>query len=562
MARTHTLSVYLLKKQIDSAARALKEEYFENLEEHALIAGETTGTLYVNEGEESSPDWVKFLAGVTEPPVSYQSRSVSAILILEASGRLFAITYGYGRRLLDPEAYERDFGLLCAMNSVDPAKLRGAEARTFDEFALHTLRQISRLSTIGSLEIDTNRELVISMEGQLEDPELGKRIDGRDAVRITAELTPDELQKKCEELLRESEKKDYRTRFPFFDTIKRVRDPVEIRRLEQRAMSALGQHRLPEFDLFPPQIVTGDIVAFEFSLNGRSTRVFEPHSGLLSSVLRGPQSPQQVRSKLERVYLRGLDGNGEVVDEWSFFRCLHWEHSDGAAVFVLDGGQWYRIAPNLVAEVEAFAAEMKSSGIAWPPATSKEEEGDYNASAATSLDCALLDAKHLVRLPGQTPVEPCDLFTAQRQFVHVKRRKGGSAPLSHLFMQAVVSAEGFVKEEKFRQALRRALEKVKPGYGIYSPDEIRARDYRIVLGMIAKPGTGNIAEGLPFFSKVTLRLAVMQLTSMNFEVFVDTIPIKDVVPTGIPPKNAKARRTRRKVPAPAPAHPSGAEATS
>lgn len=546
---TQTLSAYLLKREVGSPVEALKEEHRAGLREHAVASGEMVGTLYVSEGDESPPEWVKFLTGVTQPPLTYQTRSVSAVLFLRASNRWFALTFGFGRRLLDPEAYERDFGLLCAMNSVDPAKLRGAEARTFDEYALHTLRQLSRLSSISSLEIDTDRELVVSMEGQLEDPELGKRIDGRDAVRITAELTPDDLVKKCVELLRESKKTLYQSRFPFFDTIKRVRDPIEIARLESLAATALGQQRFSEFDLFPAQIVTGDIVAFEFSVRGRPTRVIEPHSGLLSQVFGGPQSPKNVRSKLDRMYLQGLDGNGEVIAEWSFFRCLHWEYSDGAAVFVLDGGQWYRIDPSLVADVEEFAAEMRSSGIDWPAATSKQKEGEYNSDAATALDCALLDKTGLIRLPGQTPVEPCDLFTDRRQFVHVKRRKGGSSPLSHLFMQAVVSAEAFVKEGKFRQALKENLEEAKPGYGLYSPDRISATDYEIVLALIAKPGARSVAEDLPFFSKVTLRLAVRQLLAMNFKVFVDTIPIQTVVPTGIPPKG-RAKRPRRKVTAP------------
>jgi uncharacterized protein (TIGR04141 family) len=550
VSSTQTLSAYLLKKGITSPLAALKEEHRAGLREHAVAAGETVGTLYVSEGEESSPEWVKFLMGVTEPPVAYRTRSVSAVLLLEASSRWFALTFGFGRRLLDPEGYERDFGLLCAMNSVNPGKLRGAEARTFDEYALHTLRQLSRLSSISSLEINTDRELIVSMEGQLEDPDLGKRIDGRDAVRITADLGPAELRAKCSDLLRESKKKLYQNRFPFFDTIKRVRDPGEIARLERLVANALGQQRFSDFDLFPAQVVSEDIVAFEFSVGGRPTRVIEPHSGLLSKVIGGPQSPQKIRSKLERLYLQGLDGNGDVVAEWSFFRCLHWEHNDGASVFVLDGGQWYRIDPSLVADVETFAAAMTPSGINWPAATATLDEGKYNETAATQLDCALLDKTGLIRLPGQTPVEPCDLFTKQRQFIHVKRRKGGSSPLSHLFMQAVVSAEGFVKEGRFRSAFCDNLEKTKAGYGAYSPDKVSARDYEIVLALIAKPGARSVAEDLPFFSKVTLRLAVRQLQAMNFRVSIDTIPIQTVLPTGMPPQKGRAKRPGRQTPAP------------
>lgn len=532
MASTRTISIYLLKPEIRSARAALKDEIGE-LREHVVAAGETVGTLFVSEGDQSPPDWVKFLADVTEPRVEDLTRSLSALLLIEASGRWFAIAFGYGRRLLDPDVYERDFGLKCALNGVDPKLLRGAEARTFDDYALHTLRQLSRLSTIGSLELNTDRELVVSLAGQLDDPNLGKRIDGRDAVRITAEIQPDQLHSKCGELLAMSEKTDYQETFPFFDTIRRVSDPGEIARLEGWAFSALGQQKFEEFDLFPPQILSEEIVAFRFkSSAGKPTEVIEPDSHLLAHPIRGPQSSKGVKAKLERFRLRGIDGNGDVVDEWSFLECLHWEHKEGDAVYVLDGGEWYRIKQSLVAEVETFAKELKPSGISWPRATNKQHEDEYNAAAAAALGFALLD-RRLVTLPGQTSIEPCDLFTAQRQFVHVKHRKGGSAPLSHLFAQAVVAAQCFTLEPEFRAKFSQKLEAAKPGFGAHSPENAVVGEYEVVLAMITTPSArGNVAEELPFFSKVVLRLAVRQLTAMGFKVSVDAIPTKVVVPTG------------------------------
>lgn len=537
---SQTLSIYLLKEGV-SSIEALKEEHLDDLKDHSLTAGDTVGTLYVSQGEESSPDWVDFLAGVTRPPALYRTKSLSAVLLLEASERWFAITFGYGRRLLDPEAYERYFGLLCTLNSVDPEKLRGAEARTFDEYALHTLRQLSGLSTISSLEINTDRELVVSLAGQLEDPELGKRIDGRDAVRITADLTPAQLRAKCSELLGESRKKTYRKRFPFFDTIKRVSDPAELEWLEEKALTALGKQHYREFDVFPPQIVPDEIIRFELSDGSRRERVIEPNFELLYQAVQGPRPRAKVKSRLDRLRLQGIDEHGDVVDEWSLFRCLHWEFKKGAAVYVLDGGQWYRIARRLVNEVEEFAEEMKSSQIEWPAATSTQKEGPYNRAAATALNCALLD-KHLVRLPEKSPIEPCDLFTSKRQFIHVKRLKGGSGPVSHLFAQALVSAEGLVMEPEFRKRLRTLLGEAKPGYGRYVTEKGTSREYPIVLALIAKPGLGNIAKELPFFSQVTLRLAVKQLRSMGFEVFLDRIPMKTARR-----KKAKVRRQAKKV---------------
>jgi uncharacterized protein (TIGR04141 family) len=540
MATTRTVTVYLLKTTVNSASGALREDVGE-LREHLVEDGETSGTLFVQEGEEGPPDWARFLAGVTQPELQDRTRSLKAILILEAAGRWFAIAFGNARHLLRKDAYERDFGLLCALNGVDPERLRGAEARTFDDHVLHTLRQVSRLSSLKSLELNTDRELVVSLAGQLEDGDLGKKVDGRDAARLTAELDPSGLSAKCAELLRISERTDYREHFPFFDTIKRVRDPEEIARLNGRAFTALGQRSFEGFDLFPPQIVSDEIVNFKVTPVARGlTTVVEPESSLLRYPLRVPRSPADAESELNRFHLWGLDANDDVVDRWSFLECLHWETTDGGDVCVLDAGQWYRIEHSLSEDVEAFAESLSSSGIQWPSATMKQREENYNAAAANSSSGLALMDQRFIKLPGQTKIEACDIFSDQRYFVHVKHRKGGSGPLSHLFAQAMVSAECFVTEPEFRKQLRETLESAQSGFGSFSPEQVDPRQYGVVLALITSPtATGNVAEKLPFFSKVTLRLAVKRLTSMGFEVYVDCIR------TGMPSTTRRSVASKR-----------------
>jgi uncharacterized protein (TIGR04141 family) len=522
VAGIQTVSIYLLKPTIKSARAALKSEHNE-LREHAVSAGETTGTLFVEEGQEGPPDWVRFLSGVTEPELTDRTRSIKALLMLEAAGRWFAITFGHARHLLKPDSYERDFGLLCALNGVNPERLRGAEARTFDEHALHTLRQLSHHSSLTSLEINTDRELVVSLAGQLEDGELGKKVDGRDAVRLTADLEPSQLSQKCAELLRLSERTDYRDHFPFFDTIKRVRDPEEIARLNTKAFTALGKRSFDGFDLYPPQIVSDEIVTFRVTPVAGNLTVVEPEPTLLRYPLGVPCSPSKAEAKIRRFHLLGLDANREVVARWSFFDCLHWETADRGSVCVLDSGQWYRIDATLSKDVEAFASGLGSSGIHWPLAKEKQTEKNYNDVAAKADGLALMDQR-FIKLPGQTKIEACDIFSDRRLFVHVKHRKGGSGPLSHLFAQAMVSAECFVTEPEFRKQLRQTLESARTGFGRFSPAQVNASDYGVVLAMITSPtASGDVAEKLPFFSKVTLRLAVKRLTSMGFKVFVDQI---------------------------------------
>jgi uncharacterized protein (TIGR04141 family) len=544
MSELSAASIYLLKSTILDDAAAFKADPRE-LRSHRVEAGETTGTLYLQVGEESPPEWIRALAPVSTPDLDETTHSLGAVLVLSTDGRRFAVTFGSGRHLLDPESYVRDFGLLCSLNGVDPAQLRGAEARTFDDYALHTLRQLSRLSDLKSLELNTDRELVVALSGRLEDTNLGTKVDGRDAVRITAQIDPAELRAKCVALLKLSEQTTYKDRFPFYDRIRRVSDPTRLRELNQRAYSVLGQQKFDEFDLFPPQVISDEIVIFAVKTHRNVyTQFAEPEPTRLRYAIRGPQGTAEVERRIRSKNLLGMNANGDVVGEWSFWECLHWEFTAEGMIYVLDAATWYEIDSNWVADVEAFAAKVGTSGIQWPPAKQKQREEHYNEEAAAALGYALMDQR-FIQLEGQTKIEACDLFAAPLRFVHVKKRKGGSGPLSHLFAQALVSAESFVSVPEFRSLLAAELEGAKAGYGQYASSEVDAHKSEVVLALITTPGSkGDVLKKLPFFSKVTLKLIVTRLESMGLTVFVDPI----VTQTGVSTRPGKAARKSSKSP--------------
>jgi uncharacterized protein (TIGR04141 family) len=479
-----TISVYLLKPGLSGVRDALRADIEGDLTAYPVASGNTVGTLFVVEGDEHEPDWVRLLGAAVVRPLSYPSRSVQAVLVLQAAGRWFGVTFGHGRHLLDRSRYERDFGLRVALNAVDPERLRAVQARTFNDYALHTDRQLSRLADIGALELDVQRDLLTSLAGLLADPDVGKRIDGRDAARLTAELDAAALAPKCEELLDLSSSTTYRAAFPFFDTIAEIRDPDEIAAVEQRAFEALGVHRrFSEFDLYPPELVPDEVVEFTRWPGIRSTIIIEPDSRLLREPISAPMAADTARAAVERYRLVGLDSNGRHVGRWTYLECLHYETQHAGKTYVLDGGRWYGIEQSLVTDVDRFVQTLGPSGLALPTAQRKQIERDYNATAAQRNDLALVDRK-LVYLKGRSGVEPCDLFSDRGHLVHVKPRKGGSAPLSHLFAQAVVSAECLVGEPMFRVEFRKILKNNGVAFAALLDDPIRAADFPIVLALI------------------------------------------------------------------------------
>jgi uncharacterized protein (TIGR04141 family) len=113
---------------------------------------------------------------------------------------------------------------------------------------------------------------------------------------------------------------------------------------------------------------------------------------------------------------------------------------------------------------------------------------------------------------GKSRVEFCDLYSKNKDIIHVKQY-GGSSLLSHLFSQAVVSADCFLHEIAFRQDVNGLL---PPGFKFADPTKAPTPSaYTVCVAIMSKvPGPLEI----PFFSKVSLKHAVKSLQKMNFNV--------------------------------------------
>ncbi len=123
------------------------------------------------------------------------------------------------------------------------------------------------------------------------------------------------------------------------------------------------------------------------------------------------------------------------------------------------------------------------------------------------MDCDLI-----MHGGGHSSIEFCDLLTAEKHLVFIKRYSG-SQQLSHLFAQGVVSAELFVQDAAFREKLN---DKLPVGHKLANTaDRPHAEDYEVVFAIISK--SKNPLD-IPFFSKVSLRAARKRLEAYGYRV--------------------------------------------
>ena len=206
-----------------------------------------------------------------------------------------------------------------------------------------------------------------------------------------------------------------------------------------------------------------------------------------------------------------MNSEGNVVRRWSIHRCLYADFEYDRHRYLLNDGKWYQVDADFVRRVEDFYENVELSDLplldyAWKD----EEKYNQNVCQSNPQRYCLMDRK-TIRMGG-TPIEFCDIYTRDRQFVHVKKYTGSSV-LSHLFFQGLVSADSFLE----REYRIKANEKLGEGFKVPIED-ISSSGYEVVFA-IAKD---NLQEGarpeIPFFSKVSFRSVVGRLRHLGYKV--------------------------------------------
>jgi len=134
------------------------------------------------------------------------------------------------------------------------------------------------------------------------------------------------------------------------------------------------------------------------------------------------------------------------ADKW-----LEANVSYGARRFCLMDGDWFEIGPDYARTSRDAISRLfpATPTISLPPWSlpMRRTEYDYNCyvEARSGGRYLCLDKNRAVRDPlgARSPLEICDLLGPGNELIHVKRAEG-SAPLSHLFSQGLVSAQSLV----------------------------------------------------------------------------------------------------------------------
>jgi uncharacterized protein (TIGR04141 family) len=501
--------------------------------------------LFISISDPRVPLWIEFLkGGFDNLPIS-EMQTTSAVLALKiqytGEDEIFAFTFGYGRFLLRPNSYDRNYGLRAALNviydqitgALDPNRLRSVDAKTVAANTIRTRRQADRKTTFETFGVDIQRDLLNAITGTpIKSETWGTSISGSDSLTAYPSIEFKDLGDYCSSIASVYRKETYKQNFYWIENLRPTTDPQQLKDLEDELIDSI--HNKPNIIsvTIPEMIEFGDFSGFCFSFD-RGNTFNDPDDAKLTDALKGNKQLDELSiDNLRRNWsLVGLSNQSSGEYNWPLFNCLYGEIKLNKMTYILSEGEFWEVNKDFLDELNKYIQTLPDTKCLLPSAHAKDVEGKYNEDTAKSSQNFLLLDKQEVRLPGNTsPIEICDLLTNTGCFIHVKR-KLSSSDLSHLFAQGLISADLFLTNPDYREGALNQVktqeedkatkfhdESIHGRFSTFGRGEINPGQYEVAYAIIAGWKNRSISEALPFFSKLTLRNHVEELRRMGYKV--------------------------------------------
>ena len=473
--------------------------------------------LYYNHSVSRTPKWVNSFFGEDIPNDHlFQTKSVSALLlynveIREGIHRLFAICFGYGRNLLRNDVTERRFGLITVLNLVDEKKIRSVDTNSMGVSPRNNRIQTSLLSNMMGFNIDKDKDILKAVAGKTSElDEFSGMLSGTDSLSLTTDLkynNIDELLVNCYDNYQRS---DYKEKFPWIDKMTEVKDKNIIKSLHDEVIEKLNSEEPSNIWISIPEIVNFDMEYFKFISD-------EHHSDIDIQTVKEEFRDQFSIEILKSVRISCYSADDQNIKSWALYRCLYADIPRDDCQYMLNDGKWYKVASDFVQETNDFYQNTLLSNIDLPDYRNNIHEDQYNREVCNNNNEFCLMDKQLIRYGGST-IEFCDIYTANRQFIHVKKYSG-SAVLSHLFFQGLVSAESFL-EPRFRELINQKIDSLGyEGQFLVDTETLDPRRFTVIFAIAKKDRVINgIKPDIPFFSKVSFKNVSSRLKNYGYNV--------------------------------------------
>ena len=518
--RHYDLSIFLVKSGVTDHAQIV-------LDSAHLMSGRVMngrkylGTLYVSYPRHGHlPPWTDFVRGGIDDAFldRLKVKCASAVLLIVLDGRIFAICFGHGHQLIDSDQVVNNFGLKTTLNSVDPDAIRQVDRRKLDSTGRIAIEQSGVEIPIYQFGLDVEQDLVRRVTAKPKDPDMGRQLSGKEALRATIPATLTNLSEFLSRFLKVSQEETYKENFAFIDNTSELRDETLIAALRTEVIRLANDDTAMNVWMAPP-----DIIDWNRTQGLRYTNDPDEETRLdIDLVSFGVVALEEVpitwdALEQNRIYVIDLDGN--ISASWAAHKCLYAEFPHAGHTYVLTEGKWYRVNDSFADRITRNFTDIENCTFTLPRWI-RCKEGVYNSDTAAASDgnLLLMDCKLINYPPGRNPMEFCDLMSMQKHLFHVKKFSSSSS-MSHLCTQAANSAEYLKMERRFRELLNAKLDELHAPAGFRAPLNFTNSDaaqYEVVFAIAGKHG--HLPLEIPFFSKVSICHAARRCEGLGFRV--------------------------------------------
>lgn len=473
------------------------------------------------------PTWASKLNEFFVVDGKIKTAGAASVLLMKASGRILACSFGYGHSLLDGDKRESDFGLLVAANSLSDTNVKLVEKANLGS-VIRDATQAAGITRLQEFNVDRALSLVRKLSGRDKDGQ--GSVSGSSSVTITSKFDIDELHKTASALVTLYEDDSYKsTAFVILDKIRPVLDVSVIVELDNKLLDDLNSEK-PSFELGAPEITTEAVGFMSMPGSGKRVQVADVTLAQYKEAVGCFKSVDDLFKY--RVASFNIEGKYKI-GEWSVYRGLVGSLEYTGSRYALNEGRWYKIDKALVDSANG-AFDVASRGLdkeflAWPVVTGGkknqtpvfEVEEAFNKRVVKDKPSRfiLMDSK-LVVIPN-TPgpgVEICDLIDiAEKRLIHVKKSGRRSSVISHFLMQGMNSA----KLTRLYDAVRDGFAKhVEAAIGKANADQLLAdfpASWTVEFKFGDAPIAGTTEYTIPFFSRVTLDEVKREIEALGFK---------------------------------------------
>ncbi len=516
MPDSNKLSIYLIKDEFSNDDKLILKNSPQPL---TTVAG--LGTAYYCPSQTITPKWVtSFFCNQINNTNIFTSNARAVLIARVKIGeelKTFAITMGQGKHMLSNDVTEDDFGLKIVLNTIKPDSLRrinkiniGGNQKTSNE-------QLPLASDIDDFGFDIDRDLIGTVTGYSNDDTLAIGIlTGGELFNLTAPVDVTNLKDFLCKSYRRYKSTSYRENFGWIDHIKKVKDSRIISTLETEIIRLINEDSPAIWMAVPDVIDWENITGFKY--NGKETYGDIYIKIVKDSFRNGLSSFEQLKHK-SILAISAQDGISTYTS-WQAHKCLYGEIEYEGKAYCINNGRWFCIDRDFVSIVNKDYEQIAISDMTFLDCTKEHKsENSYSKAFVASNQEYLLcmDKQNISHGGGQSKVELCDILTTDNKYIHIKPYSG-SATLSHLFNQAVISAELVLGDSEFRAKANIKIKELTDNHDFKIAEGSHPN---VILAIISK--NENERPQIPFFSKVALRYTKRRLETFGCQLSIKNI---------------------------------------